>query len=77
MNVVFRPEIDTPFSPTVANVLEKVGGSFENLIVLDDEDDKENSPPTIPLSERPIEPPRMLSRPFGLKMCLHLYIGLR
>ena len=35
--------------------------SVENPIVLDEEDDKENSAQTTtPVSERPIEPPRLL-----------------
>ena len=39
-------------------------GSFENPIVLDEEEDKENSSATTPVSERPTEPPRLLrSRP--------------
>ena len=32
-------------------------GSVENPIVLDEEQDKENAPPTTPVSERPTEPP--------------------
>ena len=41
-------------------------GSVENPIVLDEEDEKENSPPSTPESERPTEPPRLMrSRPFG------------
>ena len=40
------------------------GGSSENPIVLDEEEDKENSPVTIPLSERLTEPTKLLrSRP--------------
>ena len=49
MDVVFRPGIDTPFSPTAFDDLE-IGGSAENPILLDEEEDKENSP-TTPLSE--------------------------
>ena len=41
-------------------------GSVENPIVLDQEQDKENAPPTTAVSERPPEPPRLLrSRAFG------------
>ena len=42
-----------------------MGGSSENLIVLDEEED-ENSPPTNPVSEGPTEPPTLLRiGPFG------------
>ena len=68
LDAVFRPgidRIDTPFSATAFNDLEMVeGGSSENPIVLDEEDDKENPSATTPVSERPTEPPRLLrSRP--------------
>ena len=68
LDAVFRPgihRIDTPFSATAFNDLEMVeGGSSENPIVLDEEEDK-NSSATTPVSERPTEPPRLLrSRPF-------------
>ena len=46
-------------------------GSAENPIVLDEEEDKENSAPTTttPVSERPTEHPRLLrSRPFGTRI---------
>ena len=54
VDAVLRPEIDTPFSPTAFDDLE-MGGSAENLFLLDNEEDKENSPPTLttPVSERP------------------------
>ena len=71
MDSVFRPGIDTPFSPTVFDVLLMGDGSGENPIVLDEEEDKENSAPTTttPVSERPTEPPRLLrSRPFGTRI---------
>ena len=49
---VFRPGIDTPFLQTAFDDLE-MGGSAENPILLDEGEDKENSPPTItPVSER-------------------------
>ena len=44
MQAVFRPGIDTPFSPTTFDDLS-MEGSFENPIVLDEEEDKENAPP--------------------------------
>ena len=46
-------------------------GSVENPIVLDEEQDKENSAPTTttPVSERPTEPPRLLrSRAFEARI---------
>ena len=65
---VFRPGIDTPFSPTVFDDLLMGDGSVENPIVLDEEEDKENTS-TTPVSERPTEPPRLLrSRPFGTRL---------
>ena len=46
-----------------------MGGSAENPILLDKEDDKETSPPTTPVSERPIRPPALLrSCPFGTRV---------
>ena len=68
MDSVFRPGIDTPFSPTVFDDLLMGDGSVENPIVLDEEEDKENAP-TTPVSVRPTEPPRLLrSRPFGARI---------
>ena len=69
MDAVFRPGIDTPFSPTVFDDLLMGDGSVENRIVLDEEEDRENAPPTAPVSERPTEPPRLQrSRPFGARI---------
>ena len=68
LDAVFRPGIDTPFSPTTFDDLS-MGGSAENPIVLDEEQDKENAPPTTPVSERPTGPPRLLrSRAFGSRI---------
>ena len=71
MDAVFRPGIDTSFSPITFDGLP-MEGSVENPIVLDEEDDKENSAPTTttktttPASERPTEPLRFQrSRAFG------------
>ena len=61
MDEVFRPGIDTPFSPTTFDDLLMGDGSVENPIVLDEEEDKENAPPTTSESVRPTEPP-MLQR---------------
>ena len=47
------------------------GGSAGNLILLDEEEDKENSPlpPTTPVSERPTRPHALLrSCPFGTRI---------
>ena len=67
MDAVFRPGMDTPFSPTVFDDLLLGDGSAENPIVLDEEEDKKNAPPTTtPESVRPTEPPRLQrSRAFG------------
>ena len=59
IDAVFRPGIDTPFSPTTFDDLS-MEGSFENPIVLDEEEDKENAPPpSAPESVRPTESPRL------------------
>ena len=59
MEVVFRPGIDTPFSPTTFDNLS-MEVSVENPIVLDEEEDKENAPLlTTSESVRPTEPPRL------------------
>ena len=71
MDAVFRPSINTPFSPTTFDDLLMGDGSVEKAIVLDEEEDKENTPPppTTPKSVRPTEPPRLQrSRAFGARM---------
>ena len=70
MDAMFRLGRDTPFSPTTFEDLS-MGGSVENPILLDEEQDKESSPPTLttPESVRPTEPPRLQrSRPFGARI---------
>ena len=71
LDSVFRPGLDTPFSPTTFDDLS-MGGSVENPNVLDEEENNENSPPpapSTPESVRPTEPRRLQrSRPFGTKM---------
>ena len=69
LDAVFRPGIDSHFSPTTFDDLSK-GGSAENPIFLDEEEHKKNSAPTTTLvSERPPEPPRLLrSGAFGAKI---------
>ena len=67
MEAVFKPGIDTPFSPTTFDDLS-IGGLGENRIMLHEGEDKENSHPgpSTPKSVRPTEPPRLQrSRPFG------------
>ena len=61
MDAVFRPSIDTPFSPTTVDDLLMGDGSVENPIVLDEEEDKENTPPppTTPEFVRPTAHPRL------------------
>ena len=69
MDVVFRPGMETPFSPTTSDDLS-MGGSVEYPIVLDEEEeDKENFlQPTLE-SVRPMEPPRpQRSHPFGTRI---------
>ena len=47
-----------------------MGGSVENPILLGEEEDKVNSPPTTttPVSEEPKQPPALLrGRPFGTR----------
>ena len=69
MDAVFRPGIDTPFSPTTFDDLLMGDGSVENPIVLDEEEDKENAAPTTPESVRPTEPPRLQrNRAFGARI---------
>ena len=60
MDAVFRPGIDAPFSPTTFDDLLMGDGSVKNPILLDEEQDKENAPPSTPVSEHPTEPPRLL-----------------
>ena len=69
MDAVFRPGIDTPFSPNTFDDLS-MEGSVGNPIVLDEEEDKENAPPpSTPESVRQTEPPRLQrSCAFGAKM---------
>ena len=68
MDAVFRPGIDTAFSPTIFDDLS-MEASVENSIVLDEEEDKENAAPSTPESVRPTEPPRLQrSCAFGARM---------
>ena len=68
MDAVFRPGIDTPFSPTTIED-SSMEGSVENPIVLDEKEDKENAPPSTLDSVRPTKTPRLQrSRAFGARM---------
>ena len=70
MDAVFRPGINTPFSPTTFDDLS-MEGSVENPIVLDEEEDKEIAPgpPSTPESVRPTETRRLQrSRAFGARI---------
>ena len=70
MDAVFRPVIDTLFLPTTFDDLLMGDGSVEKLIVLDEEEDKENAPPpSTSDTVRPTEHPRLhRSRAFGARM---------
>ena len=66
---MFRPGIDTPFSPSTFDDLLMGGGSVDNPIVLDEEEDKENAPPSTPESIRHTEPPKLQRcRAFGARI---------
>ena len=71
IDAVFRPGIGTRFSPTTFHDLP-MGGSVENPIVLDEEEDKEISSPPAPSTPefvRPTESPRLQrSRLFGTRI---------
>ena len=76
MDSVYRPEVDTPFSPSIFDVVQ-IGLTAANPIIVDDEEDKENSTPTTttrtPKFERPTAPPRLLrSPPFGKRLKMYL-----
>ena len=67
IDAVFRPGIAIPFSPTTFDNLS-MGGSVEDPIVLDENQDKEKSPPA-PSTPEFAEPPRLQrSRPFGARI---------
>ena len=55
MDSVYRPGIDTSFSPSIFDDFQMEGSTAANPIIVDDEEDKENSAPatTTPESERP------------------------
>ena len=65
LDATFRPGIDTPFSPTIFDDLS-IEVSVENRIVLDEEEDKDNTPPTTPASAEP--PGLQRSRTIGARI---------
>ena len=68
IEVVFRPRIDISFFPTAFFDLE-MGRLAGNLNLIDDKEDKENSPLTTPVSERRTRPPALLrSWPVGTRV---------
>ena len=67
LDAVYRPGVDTPFSPSL---FDNLGwGSETNPIIVDEEEDKENEPPSTPTTSwRPNEPlplRRSFARHFG------------
>ena len=71
MDSVYRPGIDTPFSPSIFDDFQIDGSTAVKPIIVDDEEDKENSAATttIPEPERPTELARLQrSRPFGTRL---------
>ena len=60
LDAVFRPGIDSPFSPTTFDDLE-LGGLAENIILFGEKEDIENFSPTTPVSERLTRPPALMT----------------
>ena len=68
----FRPDLDTPFSPSTFNTFE-IGSMAENPILIHEAQDTEKCPPfnhpTTLVSERPTQPPVLMrNRPFGKRI---------
>ena len=53
MDAVFRPGIDTPFSPRSFSDFE-IGSMVENAILIDEDPEKGNPPLPPPLSQTPV-----------------------
>ena len=74
VDAVFRPSIDTFFSPSTLTTLNSFqkGSRAENPVLMEEEQDKENFPPphpTTPVSERPTQSPVLKrKRPFGTRI---------
>ena len=79
VDTVFPPNIYTPVSPSLSNGSE-MGSVVKNPILSDNEEDRENSPTTCSVLERPNDPPNALrNSPFerDLKIFLiRFYKGL-
>ena len=54
VDVVFTPGTDTQFCPSTFNDFE-MSSIIENPTLIDEEQDRETSPPTTPVSERPTQ----------------------
>ena len=70
---VYRPGIDNLFSPSIFDDFQMEGSTAANPLIVDGEEDKENSArtttTTTPESERATELPRLLrSCPFGTRL---------
>ena len=59
VDAVFRPSIDTPFFPSTFNGFE-MGSIAENPIMIDEEQENENSPPPHPTTSVPERPTQTL-----------------
>ena len=62
VDALLRPGIDTPFPLQSFNDFH-IGAIVENPTLIDEQQDKENSPPphpTTPVSERPTQPPVLM-----------------
>ena len=71
MDSVYQPGIHAPFLPSIFDDFQMERPTAANPIIVDNEEDKENSAPktTTPESERPTQPPRILrSRPFATRL---------
>ena len=65
MDNVYRPGIDTPFSPSTFDDFQMEWSTAANPIRVDDEEDKMNSAPTTTTtleSEQPTEPPQITEK---------------
>ena len=71
MDAVYRPGIDTPFSPSLFENIPVAGCADYLIKRLTMNKIKRYEYPTTPESQRPLQPPllhRSLSRPFGTRL---------
>ena len=71
IDIVYRPGNDTAFSSSILDGFEMEGSTSANPIIVDDEEDKDNSAPktSTPESEPPTGPTRLLrTRPFETRL---------